>query len=123
MARLNRTTYSKGTWSEMTQPWGLLVRAAAVCEDGRVRTVRVGNPDTYFSAPARVSFRGKTVTGFITWKSDSGLSTDPEQWIAFTATGKHKDVFSRKALCESLRVSEDIPDGILNDLAIDHSEG
>lgn len=116
-----RIHHHKETWTETVGWWGVMVRARAVCEDGKLRIVRLGNPDSHFSCPARVSFRGKIVCGFISWKSEDGLSTNPVQWVAFTATGKHKDIFSRIALCKRLEVSEDIPDGILADLEQERS--
>ena len=40
-------------------------RAAAMCEDGKVRTFRVGIPDTAFSIPAIGSINGKRVRGYV----------------------------------------------------------
>jgi hypothetical protein len=34
--------------------------------DGTLRVVKCSTPDTYFSIPARVAIKGKTVKGFIT---------------------------------------------------------
>ena len=34
--------------------------------DGKLRRVRLGVPDSFFSIPARVTLRGKTVSGFVT---------------------------------------------------------
>jgi hypothetical protein len=91
----NRQQYAKGTWTESTGPWGLFTRARARCEDGRLRTVKLSVcADSFFSVPARVSFRGKTVCGFITFAADSGLSTDHEgQYVQFIATGRHANIF------------------------------
>lgn len=45
----------------------LLAVRGALCSDGKRRTARVtGEPDTFFSLPARVKVRGRTVTGFLT---------------------------------------------------------
>jgi hypothetical protein len=47
-------------------------RVAVLCADGRVRRATItADPDTYFSVPARVSVRGRTVTGHI------GIDTAP----------------------------------------------
>ena len=37
---------------------------------GEIRTVRASIPDTYFSIPARLRYRGKTVKGFISQVSN-----------------------------------------------------
>lgn len=54
--------------------WGysrLVKVVGALCEDGVRRTAFVtGEPDTFFSVPARVSAKGKTVSGFLTCDSD-----------------------------------------------------
>lgn len=54
---------------------GMMASIAAVqncqCEDGVRRTVyATGEPDTFFSIPARVSVKGKTVAGYLT--TDNG---------------------------------------------------
>ncbi len=41
-------------------------RFAAVCPDGKIRRGICSIPDTYFSIPARIKARGKTITGFVT---------------------------------------------------------
>ncbi len=93
----NQRTYAKGTWTQQRQPWGIFTRAKAVCPDGKARIVRLAAcAGSFFSVPARLSYKGKTVSGFISFASDSGLSTDPEQWVKFTPTGKHKDIFAQK---------------------------
>jgi hypothetical protein len=44
----------------------------ALCEDGKRRTATItaDDADTYFTIPARVSAKGKTVAGFITSEDD-----------------------------------------------------
>lgn len=61
-----------------------------LCQDGERRTVTVtGEPDTFFSIPARINVKGKTVSGFVT-------THDPDDWnltgdcYVFVATGKNK---------------------------------
>ena len=89
--------YAKDTWIETFGPCGLFRRAAAVCPDGRLRTVRLAAvADTFFSVRARLSYRGRTVTGFISFKSDDGLTTNPVEWVKFTPTGKHMNVFAKE---------------------------
>lgn len=53
------------------------------CEDGKRRYVRItGEPDTFFSVPARITYKGKTISGFVSYDDDN----EPK----FTATGKNK---------------------------------
>jgi hypothetical protein len=55
------------TWIETTPPWDAPVRARVLCPDGVYRIARTAqSADTYFSLPARVTVKGKTVSGFIT---------------------------------------------------------
>lgn len=64
-------------------PWQVPVKViGALCEDGRRRTAYItAEADTYFSIPARVSVKGKTVTGFV-----SGCENEQgEQDYTFTA--------------------------------------
>ena len=50
----------------------------AQCEDGRVRAFRYsGEADTFFSCPARVSVRGRTVSGFVTGDRWAQADSDP----------------------------------------------
>jgi hypothetical protein len=66
--------------------WGysrLIKVTGALCEDGVRRTATVtGEADTFFSVPARVSAKGKTVSGF--------LSRDGDDW-KFTAYSYRKN--------------------------------
>ena len=49
-------------------PWQIPTHVThALCADGRRRYARItADADTYFSIPAQVKVRGKTVSGFIT---------------------------------------------------------
>lgn len=42
-------------------------KIAALCEDGRIRVVRVGYADSYWTAPAHVKIGGKSRKGHVTW--------------------------------------------------------
>jgi len=63
-----------------------------MCSDGRVRTIKrmAQTADTFFSVPASVRVRGRTVAGYVTTETVQGLSTatddDPEivRFIAYT---------------------------------------
>lgn len=52
--------------------WQIPYKAVNVlCEDGVRRTARTAmQADTYFSLPARVSVRGKTVSGFLSYNEE-----------------------------------------------------
>lgn len=54
-------------------------KCIAVCSDGveRVATFTAEN-DTFFSRPARVAVKGKTVSGYITSETLDGWSTETE---------------------------------------------
>ena len=54
-------------------PNGSNRRARALCEDGRVRTFRVGIPDTYFTIPAVGKVGGRYVRGFVSYDDDKTL--------------------------------------------------
>ncbi len=119
----DRCNYDRGTWTETRGPWDAFTRARAVCPDGKVRIVRLAQcADTYFTIPARLSYKGKTVTGCISWASDSGLTSDPAQYVVFYPHGLHKGIFNRAALCVRLGVADGIPDDMLRDLATDRGE-
>ncbi len=87
--------YALDTWTETRGPWATFTRARAICPDGKARVVKLALvADTYWTVPARVSYKGTTVAGFITFASEDGMSTNPEQWVKFIPTGKYADVFS-----------------------------
>ncbi len=91
---MDKRRYAKETWTETCGPWATFTRARAICPDGKLRVVKLAMcADSFFSVPARLSYRNKTVAGFISFAADSGLSTDPEQWVRFTPTGKYKDIW------------------------------
>lgn len=59
--------YRRGPWQQAYKATGVL------CADGVRRTVQLTRePDTFFSIPARLTYKGKTVTGFV-WQH--GLET------------------------------------------------
>ena len=75
-----RTQFEQGTWLDderlaYNTPTGSASRsnrrAAALCDDGKVRTFRVGIPDTAFTIPAIGSIKGKRVTGYVSVDDDT----------------------------------------------------
>lgn len=78
-------------------------RFRAICPDGIVRSGFCGIPDTFFSIPAKVTVKGKTVYGFI---SKAGIdkvidgTLVPEDAYLFTpnAKGKNANIFEKVIL-------------------------
>lgn len=65
--------YNNGTYIEIRLPWGEYISADALCPDGKIRkTKRISaTADTFFSVPASIRFRGKTVAGYITIEDET----------------------------------------------------
>ena len=67
-------------------------KVRALCEDGVLRVaVATNEPDTYFSVPARVQAKGKTVRGYITSAEDQD-GNQYYRFIAYTYRKNHKVV-------------------------------
>jgi len=79
-----------GTWlepEELCYPHGRMTRKAfAVCPDGIKRIAVCGLPDTYFSIPARIRVKGKSIVGYVTGSDDNGLE--------FRVMNSHKELFT-----------------------------
>lgn len=73
----SKTDFANGTSITRSYPWGLNVAAMVQCPDGIVRKCKriAACADTFFSTPASVTVRGRTVAGFITLETRSGMST------------------------------------------------
>ncbi len=76
-------------------PWSIPYKTTNVrCPDGRRRTVwhNGQQPDTWLSQPGKITYRGKTVTGFVSYHS--GYDGQPEA-LTFTpyAYGKNGHLF------------------------------
>ncbi len=63
-----RFSESRKTYIETAGPWSVNVNAAVECPDGIIRKVKriAIEADMYFSIPAAIHYKGKTVTGFVT---------------------------------------------------------
>lgn len=72
--------YSNGTYLKVENPFGFYIGGRAECADGKVRNLkRISvTADTYFSVPAAVTVKGKTVSGYITVECGSGSSVPTE---------------------------------------------
>lgn len=59
--------YGEGTYLTQSFPWGVYVGGRAKCSDGKVRTLsRIAQTaDTFFSVPATVKVKGRSVAGYI----------------------------------------------------------
>ena len=72
--------YGMGTKLVATYPFGFYRGGYALCSDGKVRKLKriSETADTFFSVPAAVVVKGKTVAGFIMFETMQGFSTETE---------------------------------------------
>jgi hypothetical protein len=82
-----------------------------LCADGVVRTARLAEtgPDTFFSIPARVSVRGRTVSGYVTCETIAGFSSatddDPAVYkFCRVDYGKNAELLPKGAYKRDLRL-------------------
>jgi len=61
--------YSQDTSVTVRSPWGFYISARVMCPDGIARNVkRISEcADTFFSVPCSVTFKGKTIAGYMTF--------------------------------------------------------
>ena len=72
-----RKHFGYGTYLDLDPVYHNTYGGAALCSDNKVRKLkRVGVPDTFFSMPASVRVKGKTVSGYITTDTRDGFSTE-----------------------------------------------
>lgn len=76
------------------QSWGYLSPAApgailrCLCPDGKVRHATiVSYADTYWTLPARITVKGKTVSGAVSFRGLPG-----EEKVCFLPGGKNRDL-------------------------------
>ena len=105
---ITTTNFAKGTSITRSYPWGLNVTARVLCPDGAVRAVlRIAQTaDTFFSTPASVRAKGKTIAGYVTMATASGLSTatkDDPAYLEFRPYTYRKNgaVFAAPQSCAS----------------------
>lgn len=74
---ITKTEYAQGTSITRSYPWGINVACVAMCPDGIARKCKriASAADTFFSTPASVTAKGRTVAGYVTVGCASGLST------------------------------------------------
>ena len=72
--------YADGTRLDVRQPYGLFSGGRALCPDGKIRALKriASTADTFFSIPASVTYKGKTVAGYVTIETREGWSTPSE---------------------------------------------
>lgn len=70
-------SYAEGTCLVTRMPWATYLGGRALCPDGKVRALKriALCADTFFSVPAAVSYKGKTVAGFVTVTTREGYDT------------------------------------------------
>lgn len=92
MANVLHPTGTPAKVIQRTSMWGPTADKidGAFCEDGKRRMVKItGQPTTFFTVPARVTYKGVTVTGEACSSTNEAGSPD----YVFYARGKHKDIF------------------------------
>ena len=74
----DRREGAKGTYMDMEYPWGWYRGGRVLCSDGKIRNLKwvSETADTFFSVPATVKVSGKSVAGYVTTETMSGLSTE-----------------------------------------------
>lgn len=82
--------YARGTCLVQSYPWGFYHGGKAYCTDGKVRAIKriASTADTFFSVPASVTVKGRTVAGYITVTTVDGSSIetpDNPAYVAFYA--------------------------------------
>lgn len=77
---LDTRHHAHGTELTVSYPWGNYISGRALCSDGKVRALKriSETADTFFSVPAAVTVKGKTVSGYITVTTMSGSSVPTE---------------------------------------------
>ena len=78
--RVEKREYGYGTFLLQAAPYGFYAGGRAMCSDGRVRALAriADSADTFFSVPAAVKVKGKTVTGYVTVEAASGSNVDTD---------------------------------------------
>jgi hypothetical protein len=92
-------SYANGTWLRTATRWDLYAAGATLCADGKVRApARIAaTADTFFSIPAAVKVRGKTVSGYVSLRDDidspraNGTARDPGATVVFTPNSHGKN--------------------------------
>ena len=79
-----------GPWNVMTKVRNCPVYLGAYGHKVGTRTVQItGEPDTFFSIPARCSIAGRKVSGFVT--SSNGADPDRPEGLEFIIESKHHE--------------------------------
>ena len=76
--------YAQGTFLATRQPWGIFVGGRALCPDGVVRNLKRISicADSFFSVPAAITYRGKTIAGFVSMDTIGGNSIPTDNDLA-----------------------------------------
>ncbi len=70
--------YAQGTHLTVSYPFAFYLGGRAMCGDGIVRNLKRISvcADTFFSIPASVTVKGKTVAGYVSVETVSGSSVE-----------------------------------------------
>lgn len=84
--------YLKGTSLTTDGQWSVFVAGRAVCPDGKVRALSwiAMCADSYWTIPARVKVKGKSVSGYVTF---SGMCDEYSVEFRPNINGKNAKVF------------------------------
>ena len=85
-----RTSYALTTYLDTyDSPFGGFVRGRAMCSDGRVRNLkRISvTADTFFSVPASVTVKGRTIAGYVGVETCQGWTTHTDEGWTTHGTG------------------------------------
>lgn len=90
----NTTHYAYGTSITQSYPFGIYVSAYALCPDGRVRKVKriAQTADSFFSIPASIKYKGKTVAGHLYFSND--ITSPAAVMFAPYSYRKHGKIFN-----------------------------
>lgn len=97
---IRRRDFAQGTFLEAVGPYDLLLRARALCPDGKLRrTSRLAKTaDSAFSIPAAIRVRGRTAAGYIYVETVSGFSVatdDDPAMVKFAPFDRCKHLFEK----------------------------
>ena len=77
---MEKRQYAMDTYLLVRMPFGLFAGGRVLCSDGVVRRLKriSQTADTFFSIPAAVAIKGKTVAGYVTFETETGMTVEIE---------------------------------------------
>ena len=93
------------TYVTQAFPWGLYLRNGhrLLCSDGKIRAAELAvTADTFFSVPATIRVKGKTISGYMSTMAPSGLDSDTPRVYVFRAHSCHYETMGNFPTGEAL---------------------